>query len=116
MYATTFSIKAMDDLIKKLRMDIANLKEENSSLKVSGGGGQNWAGVSGRSDGGFRGDGGRGNTEEEEGEGAKEPQTAMQEKMMRSFSYRGTWCAWGIIRTLNAGKVCVLWSISETAK
>ena len=57
VYAETFRLKATDDLIKKLRLEITQLKEENDSLKrAQGGRGQNCSGGSGG--GGYNGNGG----------------------------------------------------------
>ena len=48
VYAEMFLLKATEDLVKKLRLEITNLKEENASLKRShGGGGQTLAGRQG---------------------------------------------------------------------
>ena len=60
VYAETFRLKATDDLIKKLRLEITQLKEEKDCLKrAQGGRGQNWSGGSG--EGGYNENGGRGN-------------------------------------------------------
>ena len=41
MCTETFCLKATDDLVKKLKLEITNMKEENANLKRSqGGGGQ----------------------------------------------------------------------------
>ena len=62
-YAETFSLKATDNLVKKVKVEITQLKKENASLKrAQGSGGQNWPGAQGGSGGGgYNGNGGRGN-------------------------------------------------------
>ena len=59
VYTETFRLKATNDLIKKLNLEITQLKDENDGHKrAQGGRGQNWSGGNG---GGYNGNGGKSN-------------------------------------------------------
>ena len=98
VYAETFRLKATDDLIKKLKLEITQLKEENDSLKrVQGGLEVMEEDIMEMEVKAIRG----------EGKGAEESPTIMPVEMTRSSWRKETWSAWGTTTTLPEETPCV---------